>query len=155
MEGEEEAGKVTASLSEEVIGRHEEEGLRDKGVECDENDSEDEDSDEGKLDISSDTFDPLLALYSDKTPLPYPNVKCFNNLAEYESFLKGRGRTQSGPPKEKKEKRRCKPAPDPERIERLKGLILPEKREEAEKLRTAPRRQKAPKNVLTRMPREY
>uniref|UniRef100_A0A8C7QTM7 LSM11, U7 small nuclear RNA associated n=1 Tax=Oncorhynchus mykiss TaxID=8022 RepID=A0A8C7QTM7_ONCMY len=38
-------------------------------------------------------------------PLPYPNVKCFNNIAEYESCLKG-----AGPSGEK---------PDPEKIEKL------------------------------------
>ncbi|XP_023370203.1 U7 snRNA-associated Sm-like protein LSm11 [Otolemur garnettii] len=39
-----------------------------------------------RLDVSSDSFDPLLALYTPRLPpIPYPNAPCFNNLAEYES----------------------------------------------------------------------
>ncbi|XP_014641700.1 PREDICTED: U7 snRNA-associated Sm-like protein LSm11 [Ceratotherium simum simum] len=42
-----------------------------------------------RLDVSSDSFDPLLALYAPRLPpIPYPNAPCFNNLAEYESFLR-------------------------------------------------------------------
>lgn len=137
--------KVIASKTDEARGSLEQE------IPGDEVTVYDEHGDEEKLNISSDQFDPLLALYSDKTPLPYPNIKCFNNIAEYESFLRGKSRAQSGPPREKKEKRGRRPAPDPARIERLKDLILPEKRAEAERARTAPRRNKAPKNVLTRM----
>ncbi|NWS94922.1 LSM11 protein, partial [Mionectes macconnelli] len=35
----------------------------------------------GRLDVSSSRFDPLLALYSPRTPLPFPAAPCFNNLA--------------------------------------------------------------------------
>uniref|UniRef100_G1QVT2 U7 snRNA-associated Sm-like protein LSm11 n=1 Tax=Nomascus leucogenys TaxID=61853 RepID=G1QVT2_NOMLE len=42
-----------------------------------------------RLDVSSDSFDPLLALYAPRLPpIPYPNAPCFNNVAEYESFLR-------------------------------------------------------------------
>uniref|UniRef100_A0A8C5MBF6 LSM11, U7 small nuclear RNA associated n=1 Tax=Leptobrachium leishanense TaxID=445787 RepID=A0A8C5MBF6_9ANUR len=109
----------------------------------------DDDTPPGSLDVSSESFDPLLALYSPQTPLPFPNVRCFNNLAEYESFLRGggRGRTRAQGPK-KQGRKGGKPAPDPERIERLKKLMLDEG--------AAPpqprRRNRAPRNVLTRMP---
>uniref|UniRef100_A0A8C8S8Y5 LSM11, U7 small nuclear RNA associated n=1 Tax=Pelusios castaneus TaxID=367368 RepID=A0A8C8S8Y5_9SAUR len=42
-----------------------------------------------RLDVRSARFDPLLALYSARTPLPVPGAPCFNNLAEYESFQRG------------------------------------------------------------------
>uniref|UniRef100_A0A8B9UHE3 LSM11, U7 small nuclear RNA associated n=1 Tax=Anas zonorhyncha TaxID=75864 RepID=A0A8B9UHE3_9AVES len=50
----------------------------------------------GRLDVSSNRFDPLLALYSARTPLPFPGAPCFNNLAEYESFQRGLLRGQWG-----------------------------------------------------------
>ncbi|XP_066446572.1 U7 snRNA-associated Sm-like protein LSm11 [Eleutherodactylus coqui] len=106
----------------------------------------------GSLDITSESFDPLLALYSPETPLPFPDVRCFNNLAEYESFLRGGGRARvraRGAPKP--DKRRRKPAPDPERVERLKKLMLPVA-DDAEQKRPPRRGRKDPKNVLTRMP---
>ncbi|RXM92626.1 U7 snRNA-associated Sm-like protein LSm11 [Acipenser ruthenus] len=115
----------------------------------------DADSHRARLDVSSDHFDPLLALYSPDIPLPYPNVKCFNNLAEYESFLKG-GRGRAKPENvEKKNRKSKKGVPDPERIERLKKLMVnnPASEEEGGSGRKRlPRRAKAPKNVLTRMP---
>ncbi|XP_012886325.1 PREDICTED: U7 snRNA-associated Sm-like protein LSm11 [Dipodomys ordii] len=56
-----------------------------------------------RLDVSSDSFDPLLALYAPSLPpIPYPNAPCFNNVAEYESFLRtgvragGRGARKRG-----------------------------------------------------------
>ncbi|XP_069725053.1 U7 snRNA-associated Sm-like protein LSm11 [Phaenicophaeus curvirostris] len=102
----------------------------------------------GRLDVSSSRFDPLLALYSADTPLPFPAAPCFNNLAEYESFQRGllRPRGRRAAPS-----RRAAPArrgpPDPERIQRLRSLMVnvgPE--------RGAARRRRAPRNVLTRMP---
>lgn len=51
--------------------------------------AEEEDDIVAKLDVTSDKCDPLLALHSPTVPLPYTNVKCFNNIAEYENFLKG------------------------------------------------------------------
>ncbi|XP_075712209.1 U7 snRNA-associated Sm-like protein LSm11 [Rhinoderma darwinii] len=104
------------------------------------------------LDVTSETFDPLLALYSPCTPLPFPDVRCFNNLAEYESFLRGGGRPRArarGAPKPAKKGR--KPAPDPERVERLKKLMLPVEGD-TEQTQPPRRRRKPPKNVLTRMP---
>ncbi|OCT86263.1 U7 snRNA-associated Sm-like protein LSm11 [Xenopus laevis] len=118
--------------------------------------AEEEDEAPGScLDVSSESFNPLLALYSPQTPLPFPDIRCFNNLAEYESFLRGgaRGRArgaqrgQSRGPGGKRKGR--KPEPDPERIERLKQLMLPV---EEGKVPVRPRRSRAPKNVLTRMP---
>ncbi|XDV37320.1 hypothetical protein PO909_006938 [Leuciscus waleckii] len=116
-----------------------------------------EDDVETKLDISSDKFDPLLALYSPKVPLPYPNIKCFNNIAEYESFMKG-GRGRAKPENVEKRLRKAqKGKADPERIERLKRLMVNNPVEEEEEgegsgVKRPPRQRKAAKNVLTRMP---
>ncbi|NWS65485.1 LSM11 protein, partial [Crotophaga sulcirostris] len=100
--------------------------------------------------VSSSRFDPLLALYSPSTPLPFPAAPCFNNLAEYESFQRGllrpRGR-RPAPSRRAAPSRRG--APDPERIQRLRSLMV-----NAGPEREAPvrRRRRAPRNVLTRMP---
>ncbi|XP_035263453.1 U7 snRNA-associated Sm-like protein LSm11 [Anguilla anguilla] len=118
----------------------------DRSVEQDEIDSQ--------LDVSSDNFDPLVALYSPQVPLPFPDIKCFNNIAEYESFLKG-GRGRAKPENVEKRLRKArKGVPDPERIERLKKLMVNAEPEEGESggRKRPPRKQKAPKNILTRMP---
>ncbi|KAA8578889.1 U7 snRNA-associated Sm-like protein LSm11 [Etheostoma spectabile] len=112
------------------------------------------DDDADKIDVCSENFDPLLALYSPTVQLPVPNVKSFNNVAAYESFLKG-GRGRAKP--ENVEKRRLKAMKglaDPERIERLKRLIVNKRPEEGGESSGAPRRRrlKPQKNVLTRMP---
>lgn len=118
----------------------------------------DEDDIETKLDISSEKFDPLLALYSPQVPLPYPNIKCFNNIAEYESFMKG-GRGRAKPENVEKRLRKAqKGKADPERIERLKRLMVNnpvEEEGEGSGVKRPPRRRKAAKNVLTRMPRMF
>ncbi|XP_029439261.1 U7 snRNA-associated Sm-like protein LSm11 isoform X2 [Rhinatrema bivittatum] len=110
------------------------------------------------LDVSSELFDPLLALYSPCTPIPFPNVRCFNNLAEYESFLQRGGLRARGAPSSRKasklRKHRGPPPPDPARIERLKQLMVT-REGEGEGAPREPRRKRIPKNVLTRMPREY
>ncbi|KAI2656888.1 U7 snRNA-associated Sm LSm11 [Labeo rohita] len=114
----------------------------------------DEDDIETKLDISSDKFDPLLVLYSPQVQLPYPNIKCFNNIAEYESFLKG-GRGRAKPENVEKRLRKAqKGKADPERIERLKRLMVNNPVEEGEGsgVKRPPRQRKTAKNVLTRMP---
>ncbi|KAL4822669.1 hypothetical protein H8958_009825 [Nasalis larvatus] len=127
-----------------------------------------------RLDVSSDSFDPLLALYAPRLPpIPYPNAPCFNNVAEYESFLRtgvrgggrGRGRARgaaagsgvpSAPgPSGRSRRRPDAPAPDPERIQRLRRLMVA--KEEGDGAAGAGRRgpgrsRKAPRNVLTRMP---
>ncbi|XP_065411225.1 U7 snRNA-associated Sm-like protein LSm11 [Chrysemys picta bellii] len=106
-----------------------------------------------RLDVSSARFDPLLALYSARTPLPFPGAPCFNNLAEYESFQRGlrRPAARRGPPAARSARRRP-PAADPERLQRLRSLMVPRdpEREAAARGRAGPRR--APRNVLTRMP---
>ncbi|XP_028668508.1 U7 snRNA-associated Sm-like protein LSm11 [Erpetoichthys calabaricus] len=106
-----------------------------------------------RLDVLSEFFDPLLALYAPDIQLPYPNVKCFNNLAQYESFLK---RSREPPRPENVSKRKGKArkgVPDPERIERLKKLIVKPATtgEDDEAAKSAPRKSKGPRNVLTRM----
>lgn len=101
-----------------------------------------------QLDVSSDRFDPLLVLYSPKVPLPFPEVRAFNNLAEYESFQRRGGVPRAratGPVKTRKGK---KPPPDPERVQRLKNLIVCEDT----KPRPPRKGHRGPKNVLTRMP---
>ncbi|KAM3867058.1 U7 snRNA-associated Sm-like protein LSm11 [Diretmus argenteus] len=110
-----------------------------------------------QLDICSDHFDPLLALYSPVVPVPFPNIKCFDNVASYESFLKG-GRGRAKPENvEKKQRKAMKGVADPERIERLKQLMVrnplpvPDSEEEGTSGTTRRRKQRAPKNVLTRM----
>lgn len=119
--------------------------------------SSEEDDIASKLDVSSDQFDPMLALYSPQVPLPFPDIKCFNNIAEYESFLKG-GRGRAKPENVEKRLRKAqKGVPDPERIERLKKLMVNAEPEEGGSggRKRIPRKQKAPKNILTRMPRTY
>lgn len=130
-----------------------------------------------RLDVSSYSFDPLLALYAPRLPpIPYPNAPCFNNVAEYESFLKGgrtgRGRargtgepasagtstgTSTGAGSSSRARRRAAPTPDPERIQRLRRLMVV--KEDTDGTAGARRQgqgrsKKAPRNVLTRMPCE-
>ncbi|XP_034545253.1 U7 snRNA-associated Sm-like protein LSm11 [Notolabrus celidotus] len=118
--------------------------------------SKDVDDGADKIDVCSDNFDPLMALYSPTVPLPFPNVKCFNNVSAYESFLKG-GRGRAKPENvEKRRQKAMKGVVDPERIARLKRLMVnnPVKESEEGESSSAPRRrrQKPQKNVLTRMP---
>lgn len=118
------------------------------------------DDDADKTDVCSDNFDPLLALYSANVSLPFPNIKCFNNVAEYESFLRG-GRGRAKPENvEKKRLKAMKGVADPERIERLKRLMVNNPLPEAEGGESSGtprgrRRDKPQKNVLTRMPRRF
>ncbi|XP_069510024.1 U7 snRNA-associated Sm-like protein LSm11 [Ambystoma mexicanum] len=101
-----------------------------------------------ELDVGSELFNPLLVLYSPKVPLPFPEIRAFNNLAEYESFQR-RGRTpRSRGPAASKPRKGKKPPPDPERIQRLKSMIV------SGDTKPQPRRKghRGPKNVLTKMP---
>ncbi|XP_072119651.1 U7 snRNA-associated Sm-like protein LSm11 [Mobula birostris] len=111
----------------------------------------DEDVDGGQLDVSSPHFDPYLALYSPRPPpLPFPSVRTFNNVAEYESFLQRRPRGRiPGPARTRGGRRAARAASDPDRIERLKKLMVAQPSSE-EKPRCC-RRDRAPKNVITRM----
>lgn len=115
-----------------------------------------EDDEAAKVDVCSAKFDPLAALYSPTVSVPFPNVKCFNNVAEYESFLRG-GKGRAKPENvEKRQRKARKGVPDPERIERLKKLMVQNPVAEAgEGQSSAPprrRKQKPQKNILTRMP---
>ncbi|KAM4555306.1 U7 snRNA-associated Sm-like protein LSm11 [Odontesthes bonariensis] len=120
-------------------------------------DSKAADDDADQANVCSEKFNPLLALYSPTPPpLPFPNIKCLNNVAEYESFLKG-GRGRAKPENvEKKRLKAMKGVADPERIERLKKLMVNNPvSEDGESSGAAPRRrraQKPQKNVLTKMP---
>ncbi|XP_019595981.2 U7 snRNA-associated Sm-like protein LSm11 isoform X2 [Rhinolophus sinicus] len=124
-----------------------------------------------RLDVNSDSFDPLLALYAPRLPpIPYPNAPCFNNVAAYESFLRTgcrgarRGRAQGAAPGSgapaaagpsgRTRRRQDAPAPDPERIQRLRRLMVVKEGDGAagESRRGPGRSRKAPRNVLTRMP---
>ncbi|XP_073477276.1 U7 snRNA-associated Sm-like protein LSm11 [Aquarana catesbeiana] len=132
MEREAPAGQAQAGVSSEPVS------------------GDEDDVPDSCLDVSSESFDPLLALYSSRTPLPFPDVRCFNNLAEYESFLRGGGRARGRAEGTRKTaKKGRKPAPDPDRVERLKKLMVTMPGEED---RPPRRRRKPPKNVLTRMP---
>ncbi|KAM6470677.1 U7 snRNA-associated Sm-like protein LSm11 [Liasis olivaceus] len=116
----------------------------------------------GRLDVSSPRFDPLLALYSERTPLPYPAAPCFNNLAEYESFQRGLlrapGRPRAAAGRSSRSagtrvrSRAGRAAADPERLQRLRSLMMVKepRPEAAERARARGRR--APRNVLTKMP---
>jgi hypothetical protein len=42
------------------------------------------------LDPLSPKFDPRRALYDSQTPIPVPDAKQFNNLAEFENYLEGK-----------------------------------------------------------------
>ncbi|XP_057706298.1 U7 snRNA-associated Sm-like protein LSm11 [Corythoichthys intestinalis] len=116
-----------------------------------------QDDEASKLDVCSEKFDPRLALYAPVVPLPFPNIKCFNNVAEYEGFIKG-GRGRAKPENvEKKRREAMKGVADPERIERLKKLMvnkkLADEGDEGGSSNPTPqrRRHKPIKNVLTRM----
>ncbi|CAN9514796.1 unnamed protein product [Ophioblennius macclurei] len=122
--------------------------------------SKDADDNAGETDVCSEKFDPLLALYSPAVSMPFPSIKCFNNVSEYESFLKG-GRGRAKPENvEKRQRKAMKGVADPERIERLKRLMVnnpvgqQEQGEGSSGSGEAPRRrrkERAQKNVLTRM----
>lgn len=48
-----------------------------------------------ELDFRSERFNPLKALYSPDTPATIKNIKVYNNLAQFESFvMKGRESVQ-------------------------------------------------------------
>ncbi|XP_078455401.1 U7 snRNA-associated Sm-like protein LSm11 [Lampetra fluviatilis] len=131
------------------------------------------------VDLISPNFDPQAALYSRDVTLPYPNVRCFHNIAEFASFTMGRGRGrgrgdtpgQSGGQAaaattgkgKGRAGRRSRPAPDPERVERLKKLMVNDGRrkkkkndedddeEDEEDAEKGPGRGKKLRNVLTWM----
>lgn len=114
------------------------------------------DDDAEKIDVCSDNFDPLFALYAPTVSIPFPKVQCFNNVSAYESFMKG-GRGRAKPENvEKKRLKAMKGVADPERIERLKRLMVNNPVKESEGGESSStsqrRRQKPQKNVLTRMP---
>uniref|UniRef100_S4REE7 LSM11, U7 small nuclear RNA associated n=1 Tax=Petromyzon marinus TaxID=7757 RepID=S4REE7_PETMA len=128
------------------------------------------------VDLSSPNFDPHAALYSCDVTLPYPNVRCFHNIAEFASFTmrRGRGRGRGDTPGQSgvqaavatgkgRAGRRSRPAPDPERVERLKKLMVNDRRkkkktdedddddDESAAAEKGPGRGKKPRNVLTWM----
>lgn len=42
------------------------------------------------LDITSEHFDPLKALYSDEMIIPYKNAKVYDNISKYESAVRSK-----------------------------------------------------------------
>ncbi|XP_046379023.2 U7 snRNA-associated Sm-like protein LSm11 [Haliotis rufescens] len=50
-----------------------------------------------ELNLFSSNFDPLRALYSTNIPVQFPDVRVFNNVAEYESKMQGKGRARQDP----------------------------------------------------------
>uniref|UniRef100_A0A8C4RC41 LSM11, U7 small nuclear RNA associated n=1 Tax=Eptatretus burgeri TaxID=7764 RepID=A0A8C4RC41_EPTBU len=106
-----------------------------------------------KFDFTSSTFDPEAALQSHVVRLPRPQARCFNNLAEYVSFMLGKTakpRTAAPRSQDRRSKRPGKAQPDPERRERLRKLMVKDSERDEQAL-AARRRHKAPKNVLTKM----
>ncbi|XP_072295882.1 U7 snRNA-associated Sm-like protein LSm11 [Eucyclogobius newberryi] len=120
-------------------------------------DAESESNVGDETDVCSERFNPLLALYSPTVKLPFPSAKCLNNVAAYESALKGsRGRGAKPENVEKRRRKAMKGVVDQERIERLKKLMVNNpvtESEQGESSGTQRRRKSKPvKNVLTRMP---
>uniref|UniRef100_A0AAV2MLG7 Disintegrin and metalloproteinase domain-containing protein 19-like n=1 Tax=Knipowitschia caucasica TaxID=637954 RepID=A0AAV2MLG7_KNICA len=96
---------------------------------------------------------PMLALYSPTVTLPFPNALCLNNLAAYESALKG-SRARGAKPEnvERRRRKAMKGVADPERIERLKKLMVNNPVDpESSGAQRGRRKSKPVKNVLTRM----
>ena len=71
--------------------------------------SPESDENSEKLDPMSPIFDPRRALYAKSVKVPVPNARQFNNLAEFENFLKGKD--SESQKKGKKEKEPKKPLP--------------------------------------------
>uniref|UniRef100_A0AAV2MKX4 Sm domain-containing protein n=1 Tax=Knipowitschia caucasica TaxID=637954 RepID=A0AAV2MKX4_KNICA len=106
-----------------------------------------------ETDVCSEKFDPMLALYSPTVTLPFPNALCLNNLAAYESALKG-SRARGAKPEnvERRRRKAMKGVADPERIERLKKLMVNNPVDpESSGAQRGRRKSKPVKNVLTRM----
>ncbi|XP_046552521.1 U7 snRNA-associated Sm-like protein LSm11 [Haliotis rubra] len=53
-----------------------------------------DDVSDDELNLFSSNFDPLRALYSTNDPVQFPDVRVFNNVAEYESKVQGKGRAR-------------------------------------------------------------
>lgn len=68
-----------------------------------------------EIDVLSPKFDPLKALYAEKTILPIADASCFNNLAEYERFM---SKSKSG---EEQVKDKVKP----KQLQHGSGPVLP------------------------------
>ena len=65
--------------------------------------SPESDENSEKLDPMSPIFDPRRALYAKSVKVPVPNARQFNNLAEFENFLKGKDSESQKKVKKEKE----------------------------------------------------
>lgn len=50
-------------------------------------DSDSDETDDPALDVTSEHFDPLKALYAKKPKVPYKNAKVYDNLSQFESAV--------------------------------------------------------------------
>ncbi|CAG0918555.1 unnamed protein product [Notodromas monacha] len=104
-----------------------------------------------RLDVSSPDFDPLLALQSENLNLSTEDVRVFDNISAYETYVKrGTGRFLKSEEKEENEKRRVAHEERLRKARVIKGLEG-EKKPEPVEIPTTGRRAREFHNVLWKM----